>query len=394
MQSLLLLSAVAPLVFYIFHAHFRKRPSDVICLTTADGIHKLLQDNISKQLRARASPNERLLRAFNITGSTFTSPCVDIHQGFKRDSLRKLRIINFKHNGERIRDDVDKVIQAYLFQNSNLLEYDAFIQSVTFVAVLIIFFDHSATSIPELSDVKFVTQSINILWVASKKIGFEGDPNRLDKVNNVLKKLIPTSTSDPFRGAPLELILPAYETLWRVVAHAFPYVWDNEGLTQSFKRLYADPAFEQFNSPNGRGISAHNVVQEVLRLHPPTKRIKRVRAAPPSLRQGILSTLGIKGKKRNVIFSLDIESLQQSAVWDPLPHEFCPERHRTLSAQQRLAYMPFGAGTLKCIAYSDAPYFTGIILACLAKTDEISIVKGENKGDREGWKGWKIQITE
>jgi hypothetical protein len=88
--------------------------------------------------------------------------------------------------------------------------------------------------------------------------------------------------SDP-RSSPLNLILPSFETLWRVVLRLFLVLQGHDGRKEEYIQILLafvqNPTPTRFNLELGIGeerISAEYLVKEALRLYPPTRRIRRV----------------------------------------------------------------------------------------------------------------------
>jgi cytochrome P450 len=216
----------------------------------------------------------------------------------------------------------------------------------------------------------------------------------LAEINLYLYNWLPNKPTDPFGKNPLELILPAYETLWRLVAHTFMYVEDTPGLTRPFLDFFNDPTTTQFAKPGiSEGPSAQDILQEVLRLHPPTKRIKRTRDDFLScIRRRIFGVTGFMCYSAcSNIVAADVEALQRSSVWGPSPHEFDAMRHRAATEAQKACFMPFGLGPLKCVASSAAPRLAAMVVAGVAIRDDIELSRGESQGSRKDWGGWEIR---
>ena len=135
-------------------------------------------------------------------------------------------------------------------------------------------------------------------------------------------------------------------------------------------------------------------MQEVLRLHPPTRRISRV---VPVSSSPFLGTIFPGLFVRNQTIAADVEALQQDSVWGNSRREFDPVRHQPqrCTEEQRNTLLAFGAGKLSCIAKNWAPQAAAIITAALL--DQVSTGKnlfvetGSSMGGRDGWEGWVIR---
>ena len=372
-------------------------PPETQTFTRRDAIRSLLDPhgiNIKVLLRQRALPNKRLARAFGIN-STFTSESIDVHHQFRKHTMTRLRNLDTPENWQTIRAAIKEAVDVYLPSDPIWGDYATYMQAVVFVTVLAAFFDNTL-SFPERTEVRFVTEGINQLWTASKSSTCRPTSSILAQINRYLHTWLPDNPADPFHETPLELILPAYETLWRLVAHTFTYVEGTPGYIRLFLDFFNTPTATQFAAPGlSRTPSAQDILQEVLRLHPPTKRIKRSQndfsSIPAWIRRGIFGMAGFDCYPAcSNILAADIEALQRSSVWGPSPHEFDAMRHRAPTEAQRLCFIPFGLGPLKCVASSLAPRLAGMIVAGVAIRDDIELTRGKSQGSREGWGEWRI----
>jgi cytochrome P450 len=144
------------------------------------------------------------------------------------------------------------------------------------------------------------------------------------------------------------------------------------------------------------GVSVDCIIKEAMRLHPPTKRLSRLPLDAPVLPLG-----GRLGRYTRALAGIwvqaaDIEALHRSHdIWGPTPEQFDPARHLPvrLTATQKMAYLPFGCGPLRCVARKWAPRAVGLIVAGIVANEERTITPGEKVGGREGWEGWFVTRT-
>jgi hypothetical protein len=73
----------------------------------------------------------------------------------------------------------------------------------------------------DLNEAKIATEAINRLWTQSKDQQITPSVYDKELLNNALGTLIPRHFFEPSVSHPLNLIMPAYETLWRVVLLTF-----------------------------------------------------------------------------------------------------------------------------------------------------------------------------
>lgn len=73
----------------------------------------------------------------------------------------------------------------------------------------------------DLDEAVKATQAINRLWIQSKDQGLAPSLYEKKLLSNALEKLLPDQPVGDEHFRPLDLIMPAYETLWRVVLLTF-----------------------------------------------------------------------------------------------------------------------------------------------------------------------------
>jgi Cytochrome P450 len=368
-------------------------------MVTCESIRLLLDPPgtaISVLLHRRALPNARLIRAFGIRNSTFTNHSTGVRLAFRKHSMTRLRNLDTPETWQMLAEVIKGAVDFYLSEDHMLDDYATYMQIVVFVTVLAAFFNHDIP-FPEATDVRFVTEGINTLWTDSKSPTFSSTSPVLVRINQYLHAWLPDTPGDPFHENPLEIILPAYETLWRLVAHAFTYIEGSPAYSHPFLDFLDNPTAMHFGKPGPLGApSVQHLMQEVLRLHPPTKRIKRVKdklSIPALIRRRLFTVVGFNCVSAccSDIVAADIEALQRSSVWGPSPHKFDPFRHRAPTEAQKDSFMPFGIGPLRCVASSLAPRLAGIIVGGMVDRGDIELIRGGSQGGREGWGGWKIR---
>ncbi|KAI0081401.1 hypothetical protein K474DRAFT_1587738, partial [Panus rudis PR-1116 ss-1] len=189
----------------------------------------------------------------------------------------------------------------------------------------------------------------------------------------------------------LDFIIPAYETMWRVVAVGVARFHRDQ--VDTLTAFFDIPTREQFgrNWSQQVGPNVKALINEVLRLHPPTKRISRALPLFPFCNRLPLWVPDFMTR----IVTADIEALHRDTnIWGPDANVFNPGRYDSMTARQERSLMPFGDGPLRCIAYNWAPFVAGLLVAAVVKEIDsdpcLSIVEGESIGVRDGWDGWKI----
>jgi len=185
---------------------------------------------------------------------------------------------------------------------------------------------------------------INDLWIQSK----HGAPSVEDqqRLADTISVLFPGIDENP-----LNLLLPAYETLWRVVLRCFLEVqFRGKGEWREVLMRYLDsPGDENFVAVlEGGGASVKAIVAETLRLYPPTKRVYR--AVTPT-----------------EFVAADIEALHcDPELWGEDVEYFQPERWHAGINEAKSGFMPFGDGAFVCPAKKVfAPRLIGILVAAV-----------------------------
>ena len=230
-------------------------------------------------LESRAIPNKRLIDSFGIENS-FTSTDEAYCKEFrgKAANLLKVKERDWKglmtFAGKTIRDGLSIASHD---GNNACIQLVPIVHTTVFRFMLLLMFPQKKTEI-DTGAAAIVAEKINALWMTLKKT--PASPCCEDRVilGRELWKIFPEA-DQTLRGNPLNLILPAYEDMWRVVLRCFIEVLYRGGNErQSWRQLLAEFAayptkstFQAFDS----GASVQHIVQETLRLYPPTKSIYR-----------------------------------------------------------------------------------------------------------------------
>lgn len=369
-------------------AHYSTGGARRIHLTSIGDIYDFLNpsSSLAQQLRARALANRRLQRAFQID-STFVSGDPAVHLAFKKEAGEL--IATHRLSWTRFADCAIHAVDLCLPEDcgTRYIALDIFVQRVclrvVIVALLKADLDDSASLIDDLD---FVARGINHLWKISKTTSVP-HVNLLAEINRRLHHWLPTYHN------PIELILPAYETMWRTVAVMVAVVYDDHSARRALEAFLLHPDTSQFRQFLGAQSSVEAIVQETLRLYPPTRRISRVVTLPtfPLLPSSLTRCL-----RRELTVAADIESLQRDSVWGPSAHEFDAMRHNEerCTASQRKTLLAFGTGRLTCVAKNWAPQAAALIVAAIldrvGKEKEFEMSSGANIGGRDGWDGWAV----
>ena len=208
------------------------------------------------------------------------------------------------------------------------------------------------------SSILTMTNAINSLWIQSKGAGMptEADKNMLKQA---LAKVLPEMKWSSPHDNPLNLIIPAYEALWRVVLSGFLQVNFIKGAAPTLRpvlaQFLAKPTVTAMRQPEPHRqtsiVSVDNIVSETLRLHPSVKRVYR--------------RFDMENRPGPEDVAADIETCQRSeALWGADALRFIPSRWTNASDEARKYYMAFGAPPFVCPAKAEfGPMIIGILVA-------------------------------
>ena len=182
--------------------------------------------NRASWLEQRAIPNRRLVRAFGIDNS-FTTTDINWHKTFLSEAQQKVQV---QGDGWV---ELFKVAQQALHRARAYTRFEdqegkhhvplaKLVRIVTYITIINVLFHVNPTDMV-IEDVVTVTDMINELWVQSKdcsRTAISAGDQFLQRT--VLARLLRNNAvfSNP-RENPLNLIIPAYETMWRVVLLTF-----------------------------------------------------------------------------------------------------------------------------------------------------------------------------
>ncbi|KAL8369930.1 hypothetical protein RB595_000335 [Gaeumannomyces hyphopodioides] len=308
---------------------------------------------VEDRLALRSNDNKRLVRAFGIHNSLTT---YDPHH--HRRFVSNTRHLTSKKDGwlmlySSCATNIRDIVAQHGRPRRGSVEDDdsqfpillaPLVQHVCFRGALDALFGSGATSNLSDEDVEVVTEDINQLWVESKHPEAEPDSTRL---RELLERAELPTTPHVLEARPataeeaLGVILPAYETLWRVVlltyVHAYHRSPDYENITQTTATIP-----DCLGAGTAEEKSALKVAKEGLRLYPSTKRIYRATAVPGD------DPTGDAGR-----VSADVERCHRHPdIWGADALRFRPERFDNLTPMQKSAYFPFGLSKHQCPAYS------------------------------------------
>lgn len=278
----------------------------------------------------------------------------------------------------------------------NRINIASLAQILSLKVVLYLFFKQKPQDQPCDENLLSLAQSINRVWISSKLKSAENDTPRF-KDDAVLQTSLVNifGNHDLPEDNPLNLILPSFETMWRVVLRALLEIrfatgkevpaWRDtmtafsESPTKS--QFDAGPAYPSRNEPGiadtrcVRGSpSAKQIVLESLRLYVPTRHIHRAYQWDQSM------------GACHEIESADIEGCHmRSDIWGSDAERFNPKRWSALTPAQGDAFMPFGCSPFECPAKPIfGPRMIGVLVGALLAALE----------DKERTKTWDLDCED
>ncbi|OTB01265.1 hypothetical protein M426DRAFT_222452 [Hypoxylon sp. CI-4A] len=173
--------------------------------------------DLPSRLGSRAIPNARLVEAYGISNS-FTTMDESVHLEFlasSKNTIHKMDAEKWLKFSRVANTVLERILNEH--KTSQPLFLAQVVRVVVFVAILDVFFDVEPERV-NLYLAEEITDFINRLWVASKEDTPEADRNRLKGLLQLsLVRMLPDCFPCTAEKNPLNTIIPAYETMWRVV---------------------------------------------------------------------------------------------------------------------------------------------------------------------------------
>lgn len=307
--------------------------SEAIYITDLNATHAVL---VNDDPATRAIPNIRLNLAFGIDNA-FTTALPASRLSFRKrvEKMLSLRSSDWVNQTRYIRETVNEQLGGERILLQRL------VHKTTLVTVLGVLYPDKeipkSSWTPEFnSDLQFLADGITRAWVESKDGVFEEWRKR--SLIDLMEGIVPGCTA---KENPLNYLLPAYETLWRVVLLGVLEIGFKQhgkpGLKQTLIRYLQNPSTLGFSGTSkfvADEIFPGHIVSELLRVYPPTKRIYRA----------------IEGQ----LYAVDIEEIHRTEeIWGNdsySPFQFAPERWKNPTREMHSAFMSFGKHAFACPA--------------------------------------------
>lgn len=253
---------------------------------------------------ARTVPNQRLKTTFGID-NIFTTEDTEWASKFRKlaiDTLRKAVRMDSASQDEKpdwslLVRNMKSAVQQHLQAEGDSVNLAKLVQFVTLKISISYLFDVPEQVLSNNKDaIMSIANRINELWIQSK--GGDDDKRSVPtwhKEHAIIQNLlvvIPNHDPRNPRSNPMNLILPAYETMWRAVFRGLLEVCFRGNHNHDhvhYKELLIAYLQEPSNADNWRckhdnlnlnhnyhhTVATIDVVKEILRLYPPTRRIYR-----------------------------------------------------------------------------------------------------------------------
>ncbi|OXV10700.1 hypothetical protein Egran_01539 [Elaphomyces granulatus] len=341
-------------------SHISRINDPNLCRLVIAGRYK--KHNQLPPLLARALPNQRLRIAFGIN-NVFTSNDESYVKDFVKKAKDSIKVT--PDEWSYLSDHARNVVKTYLMGSDNSpvvrIKLTSLIQVLSMRLAIWVLFGRAKdgpTYRVQDRDLVSLAEAINQRWLASKG----NEIPRFEEDHDLqagLSAVFPDHNILDPEGNPLNLVMPAFETLWRAALRMFIEVRFITGRRspewhQALAEFARKPTKEQFTLQGAEGgISAEFLVSEALRLYPPTRRIHRA--------------FKWAGSDSTVTIAADIEaSHSMASIWGPDATTFNPRRWGSISAEQRNAYFPFGSRPFLCPASSVfGPWMIGLLVGAL-----------------------------
>ncbi|PYH66989.1 cytochrome P450 [Aspergillus vadensis CBS 113365] len=333
----------------IFNTHKQCR-----LIIAADG-QFINKRNLLSPYESRALSNSRFKTAFCIRNA-FTSSDKDFVTQHLKDIkvLINLTPLNWNHLSQSIQESA----RYWVDSPEGTIHLASITQTLTLRLVLVGIFKLEPR-IPPSADLFFAdfARCINESWIITKgpdTLSFQDN----EQLRDCVTAFFPSSDQFQPDENPLNVILPGYETSWRVALRMFLEIRraQNEVWVDKMVSFALHPTKVQFQDDGGGGISVEAMVLEALRLYPPTRRIRRTFRFDDGRNGAVDET-----------FAADIEACHlDKSIWGTDALEYKPSRFSTLTEEQKEAYMPFGISPFLCPAKPVfGPRMVGMVVGIL-----------------------------
>ncbi|CAK7200460.1 hypothetical protein SEUCBS139899_003155 [Sporothrix eucalyptigena] len=309
----------------------------------------------------RAKANQHLVEALGIHNS-LTTDNLATHKSFLRQATHRLKRMATPEHWRQLFVHCSGVLQQGIvdYQDNGHLPLAGLARSICLQSVMCNLFQVTRLA---KEDVDTVCDEINKQWVLSKEA--VGTIQQSVLLNNALARLLQHGDGpDMSPQQALELILPAYEALWRVVLLTYVTVcFRSDGA--GYKQLQRVDVPSVLGTVCAEDKELLKIAKEGLRLFPSSKSIYRARSSLLDDTTTVVANVCALHRDKE--------------IWGSDALLFRPDRFNdTGQALQREAYLPFGLPPHMCPAYNGFGERMIVLLVALLCThlgqEEASIV--------------------
>lgn len=347
-------SIICTVSYFIFYKHKR-----LTTIQTGEQAHKILRSSEYN----RSKPNKWLINTLSIV-NPFTIDSEALLKGFRKEVVKTLgKWCNEKNYEElvlTIRSRIDHRLST-LATNNSIVCLSKLAKQVTLDAFLSGILNVNAdedllTELPDLiihlwknRDDTAAHNRLQELLLNNKDEFIQSDFwQHLQTILSDHETIISETATNDFEekiSNPLNIIVPGWETMWRVVFYSLLELLRHPELLEELRLELND------HSKSYRKDSLlEYILRETLRLYPPTKNIYRT-----NLKTGQDICINVQHIHRD------------KGVWGSDALEFRPDRFKKekLTAEQKQCYLPF---SISCPAKDGFAYrFSGAIVAEILK---------------------------
>lgn len=211
--------------------------------------------------------------------------------------------------------------------------------------------------------ISFVAEEINRIWMQSKMSCGTTQWTDQHRLHEAISRLVPNCNPLDSQTNPMNVILPAFETMWRVVLRCFIEVrfrgaQEMDEWTAALEEYLRSPdAKDEHTCEERKDIATvSSIIREALRLYPPTRHIHR--HFEFASHASVFAIANIEGLHRD------------TEIWGADATCFKPSRWASISPRstQYKAWLPFGASPFVCPAKPDfGPKMIGVLVAALVE---------------------------
>ena len=301
---------------------------------TALSAARYILDNST--LASRASSNIILSHVFRLH-NPFVSSSPDLQSAYRRTLSSHFRTTSWPKVARAAAEAISSHLEE-VQPNTQGVALRAMCREVTLAAVLSALLDVREI---ESTTLQSIGREIHQLWVAQKKFNkpeticpttharaeslistLRDTVSRTGSTPPLIQKLLEASNQGDEEFNTLNILIPSFETMWRVVLYTLLSCLPPS--RQHYMNIIRDSSP---GSTPSRAASA--IVEETLRLYPPTRRVRR---------EGFPA--------------VDLEALQRDKdVWGEDAEDFRPERFISgFMGSEKDSWLPFSTGPMQCPA--------------------------------------------